>query len=309
MSTTAQQVFVTAMAIADEMTDTINVVNASDTASYLARTPGILTVLQAELVKQGDLYSTFEYSHKPLAPLGGIGSGFDYVSYDGTEIIVENIGSAYAYSIDIDGEATVYVEDSSDGSTWNTLATISATDPTSRSYTTYKATLAPSVGATRTRFRFAGTYEYTFTNYALFSQRIKTARLPEYAPWVKVSLPSDLKSVDQIINEYAPQQYNKDGFYKWENMRDMYVSYDYEGTIRVNYRPIPALVSAMTDAMQLDDVTCRTLLPYGLCADLFKEENSQIATFCLTKYKELKAVATKAKPANEQVMVDVYGGF
>lgn len=308
MATTAEQVFITSMALADEMTDTINVVNASDTASYRARTPGILTVLQAELVKQGDLFSTFEYSHKPLQPLGGAGSGWDYRTYGGAEVTVEDQGAAYAYTIDIDGEATVYVEDTTDGTTWNTLATISATDPTSRSFTTYSGTLTPTASATKTRFRFAGTYEYTFTNYALFGQRVKAARLPAYAPWVKVTLPADLKSVDQVINEYG-QQYNQDGFYKWENQRDMYVSYDYEGVIRVNYRPIPAVVSAMTDTLQLDDIACRTLLPYGLCADLFKEENPQIAQFCLTKYKELKAVSTKAKPANVQVMVDIYGGF
>lgn len=309
MATTAEQVFIQSMALADEMTDTINVVNASDTASYRARTPGILTLLQAELIKQGDLFSTFEYSSKPIDPLGGADSGFDYRQYDGTEIVIPNNGAAYAYSIDIDGEATVYVEDSVDGASWNLLATISATDPAYRSYVNYKGVLVPTAGATQSRFRFGGAYEYSFTNYALFGVPLKASRVPAYAPWVKVQLPTDFKSADQIVNEFEPQQYNQDSFFKWENMRDMYVQYNYEGVVRVNYRPIPAVVSAMTDTLQLDDVTCRTLLPYGLCAELFKEENEMISRPCLVRFKELKAVASKMKPANVQIMVDVYGGF
>lgn len=309
MATTAEQVFIQSMSIADEMTDVINVVNASDTASYKARTPGILTLLQAELIKQGDLFATFEYNSKPTDPLGGNSSGFDYLQYVGVEQTIENAGMAYAYSIDIDGEATVYVEDSVDGGAWNLLATIAATDPTTRSFVNYKNVLVPTSGAIKTRFRFAGTYEYSYTNYAFFGVPLKLARVPTYAPWMKVTLPSDFKSVDQIVNEYEPQQYTQDSFYKWENMKDMYVNYNYEGVIRVNYRPIPAVVSAMTDTLQLDDVTCRTLLPYALCAELFKEENEMISKPSLIRFKELKAVASKSKPANVQIIVDVYGGF
>lgn len=309
MATTAQQVFIQAMSLADEMTDTINVVNASDTASYLARTPGILTLLQAELIRSGDLYKTFEFSRKPLPPLGGVGSGFDYVQYTGDELIIDSEGSVRVYTIDIDGEATVYVEDTVDGSTWNTLATISATDPTTRNYTTYSGVVTPTSGATRSRFRFGGTYEYTFTNYAMFKESIKTARIPAYAPWVKVTLPSDFKSLDQVVSEYPEGQYGRDKFYKWENATDLYVDYSFEGTFRINYRPIPAVVSTMSQNLDLDDVTCRTLLPYGLTAELFKEENEMIAKFARARYVELKQASMLRKPSTSQDIVDVYGGF
>lgn len=309
MSTTAEQVFIQAMSLADEMTDVINIVNASDTASYKARTPGILTLLQAELLSQGEVYATFEYSHRPYIPLGGANSGFAYQTYAGIDQAFEWEGAAYAYSFDVDGEATVYIEDSVDGSTWTTTATVNVADPTYRSYVNTKGVVVPTVGAVKSRIRFSGDYEYSFVNFALFGIPIKAARVPAYAPWVKVTVPADFKSLDQVVNEYAPKQYNRDSFYKWENHRDLYVAWDYEGTIRINYRPIPAVVSAMTDELQLDDVTCRTLLPYALCADLFKEENEQISAYCLRRYRELKAVATKVKPAAEQQMVDVYGGL
>jgi len=305
--TTANDVFIQSMALADEMTETINVVNSSDTASYSARTPGILTLLQSELIKIGDYYKSFEFSNKPINPLSGKFTGFDYVSYEGTEIIKESEGMAYAYSFEVDGEATVYIEDY-DGS-WNTLATISATDPTTRQFTVYKGVVTPTSGATKSRIRFAGTYEYTFTNYALFGIPIKLARLPSYAPWMKVTMPDDFKSLDQVINEFPVMQYGKDKLYKWENAKDLYVDYFYEGVIRINYRPVPAVITSLSDTILLDDVTARTMLPYGLAAELFKEENKDVSTFCRQRYIELKATTAVKHSASEEQIQDVYGGF
>lgn len=305
MSTTAEQVFILGMALADEMTDTINLVNASDTASYKARTPGILTLLQAELVRQGDLYKTFEFSNKPVDNI--LGNGFDYQAFTGTDISIQSNGQCKAYSFDVDGEATVYIEDFTVG--WNILATVSATDPATRQFTTYKGVVVPSSGATASRIRFSGTYSYNFTNFALYAPYMKLARIPDYAPWVKVSLPADFKSLDQVVNETELKQYLKDTDYKWEGHKDLYVRYDFEGVVRINYRPIPAVVTATTDVLELDDVTCRTLLPYGLAAELFKEENKDVSVFCKNRYDELKANSVLRKPASEQQITDVYGGF
>jgi hypothetical protein len=307
MATTAEQVFVQAMALADEMTDVINTLNASDTASYRARTPGILTVLQSELVKIGEYYKSFEFSNKPIHPLAGESSGFDYLTFDGTDIIKDSDGAAYAYSFEVDGESTVYVEDYN--GVWNVLTTVSATDPTTRQFTAYKGVVTPTAGATRSRLRFSGTYEYTITNYALFGIPMKLARVPSYAPFFKVSMPSDFKSIEQVINEYPVKQYGKDITYKFENSKDLYIDYFYEGVVRINYRPIPDAITAMTDVIVLDDVTARTLLPYGLAADLFKEENTIVSKFCRDRYMELKATQGIRHPSQEQQIVDVYGGF
>lgn len=305
MSVTAQQVFVMAMAIADEMTSQINVVNPTDTDEYKARTPAILTMLQSELIKTGDLFSSFEFSNKPIDPLGGKFSGFDYVQYVGSEISKEFTGQAKAYYFETDGEGTVYIEDYTGA--WNTLATVSCTDPTTRQFQAYKGVLTPTSGATKSRIRFTGSYEYTATNYALFGVPLKAARIPVYRPYFKVEMPSDFKSVDQIINEYPIRQYGKDAFYKWENRTEMWVNYYYEGNIRVNYRPVPAVISAMTDTLSIDDVTARSILVYGLAAELFKEENSTIYAHFMSKYNSLKALASVKQPVSEQAIIDIYG--
>lgn len=46
---TAQQIFEITMALADEIEDS-GTINPTNTASYLVRTPGILSIIQAELI-------------------------------------------------------------------------------------------------------------------------------------------------------------------------------------------------------------------------------------------------------------------
>lgn len=58
MSTTAEQVFQIAMAIADEIPDSGSF-TSSDMTSYKVRTPYILTMLEAELLKNGEIFNTY----------------------------------------------------------------------------------------------------------------------------------------------------------------------------------------------------------------------------------------------------------
>lgn len=56
--TTANSVFKMAMDIADEV-DTAGTYTSADYAEYKARTPGILTLLEAELLKEGEIFNTY----------------------------------------------------------------------------------------------------------------------------------------------------------------------------------------------------------------------------------------------------------
>lgn len=305
MSVTANDIFTICMAQADEMTDSINVINANDTASYKARTPSILTALQAELIKVGRIFKTIEHSNKPIPNMLGIGNGFDYISFTGNEIIKEANGSVKSYYFETDGEGTIYIEDYN--GSWNTLATINAIDAPVRNFQSYKGTVTPTAGATASRIRFTGAYEYTITNYAMFSIPFKPSRIPVYRPWIKIEMPVDFVSADQIVNEYPRRRYEKSTGYKWENNNELWADYFYEGNIRINYRPVPSIISAMGDMVQVDDVTARTTMVYGLGAELFKEENPAIYKHFSVRFKELKALAMVKQPASEQAILNIYG--
>lgn len=306
MATTAQQVFNITMALIDEVLDT-GLISASDTATYSAKSPSILTLLQTELIKQGDIYSTYEISNKPITNLLGYTSEFDILAFEGTEFTREAVGSVQSYYFEVDRVGTVYVEDYNGA--WNTLATVTTTN-TPDGFTAYKGVVTPSSGATKSRLRFTGSYYYRTINRALFAIPFELeVDVPDYRPWIKKQMPTDFKSVNEIIEEFPDRQYSNTATYKWEGRRDLYVNYYFIGNIRIVYRPVPAMITALTDNMQVDDVTARTVMPYGLAAHLMLQENPSDASFFNGRYEDLKTIASKQPPSATEMIGNLYGTF
>lgn len=305
MTVTAEQVFNLAMDLMQERLSS-GTIDTTRTAVYRATTPGILTILQAELIKQGEIFSTHSISCYPVENILGNYSNFEIEPFEGDELTFEANSKAQAYYFEVDGPCTVYVDDYTDG--WNTIATVSCS-PTASGFTAYKGVVTPTSGATKSRLRFTGSYYFRTVNRALFDVPFASdSDVPDYRPWVRKQMPDDFKSVDQIIREYADGNYVKDGSYKWEGRRDLYVNYYYEGNIRIVYRPIPAAVTALTDNMQVDDVTARVIIPYGLAAHLLADEKPALANFFQQRYEELRLMATRKTPAREEDIYDYYGG-
>lgn len=305
MATTAQQVFDIAMALIDEVTDS-GVISPTETITYKAKTPSLLTLLQTELIKEGDLFSTYEISNSPITNLLGNATEYDIKEFEGNEFTIECDHSAKAYYFEADRVGTVYVEDYTTG--WNILDTIITTF-TPSGFTAYKGVVTPTIGSTRSRLRFSGSYYYRTINRALFSVPFALAAdVPDYRCWIKKDMPTDFKSLNEMIVESQDQHYERDGSYKWEGRKSLYISYYFNGNIRILYRPIPVAITAIGATLQLDDVTAITILPYGLAAHLMLEENAATASFFNSRFEELKKDAKKAPPSSWAKIVDVYGG-
>lgn len=320
MSTTVNQVFNITMDLMDERTDA-GTLTDSDVVSYRVKTYNILNLLQAELLKQGSIYSEYSISNKPVKNELGFLSGFEVEEFIGTDKNFEANSAIKAYYFEADNVGTVYIEDYT--SSWNTLATVSTTASTS-GFIAYKGVVTPTSGATKSRIRFSGTNYYRNVNRALFNVPFATdSDVPDYRPWVKKTMPSDFKSVDQIVSEFVdyangvPGQYTKDASYKWEGRSNLYIDYYFEGNIRIIYNPIPTLLtfsgtgSSTTDLNQtltVDDITARTILPYGLAAHLLLTENSASAAFFNQRYEELKFAGTRQQAASAEQIINIYGG-
>lgn len=293
------------MDLIDERLNT-GLISASDTISYNVKSPGILTLLQTELIKQGDVYSTYSISNYPVNNLLGQRSNFDIRPFEGTELTFIANESAKAYYFEVDKDATVYVEDYNGA--WNTLQTVNAA-PTASGFTAYKGIVTPSSGATKSRLRFGGTNYYRTVNRALFGVSFASASdVPDYRAWILKQMPSDFKSVNEIIQE-SVDEYAINASYKWEGKKDLYMDYYFQGNLRIVYRPIPAVISALTDTLILDDVTARMVLPFGLAAHLMLEENPATASYFNQRYEDLKRQATKGPPAPTEKITDLYGGL
>lgn len=297
MSVTAQAIFNICMDLIDERLDT-GLLSEDDTISYQVKAPGILTGLQNELIKIGEHYSTHEIDNYPISPIVG---SFNYIEHDDADKSYEGSGTVKSYYFEVNGPATVYIEDYT--GSWNTLATVNV-PVTVTSFTAYSGSVTPTANATKSRIRFSGSYYYNITNFALYSQNFYS--IPPHTPWIKKTMPDDFKSVDSIVNEHEYQQYIDNGTFKWENKKDLYISHRYRGKIRIVYVPTLTTITALTDTLELDDTTCLQVLPYGLAALLLIHENKDIANFMQQKFEELKLQASKKQPASAQEIEDVY---
>lgn len=301
MTVTAQQVYELALDLMEERLDA-GTISASDTISYKVRTPGLLTTLQAELIKQGDIFSTYEISNYPVTNLLGYTSNFNVIPYEGTELTYEATGSVESYYFEVDSDATVYVEDYN--GSWNTLDTVSAT-PTENGFTAYTGLVTPTSGATKSRLRFAGSYYYRTLNRAMFGVSFAAVGdIPVYRPWVPITLPSDFKSINEVVEEHAERQYSQSAGYKFEGKSKFFIDYYFKGRIRIIYRPIPGVIAMpspisddISTTMQVDDVTARTIVPYGLASHLLLQENPAIASYFNGRFEEMKREASKRPPS------------
>lgn len=303
MSTTGQEIFKLSMSLIDEMLDD-GTLDTDAVANYQAKAPSILTMLQAKYAKKGKIFTTYEISKCKIEPL--IGS-FDYYNHDVDDENHETQGQAKAYYFETNGEGTVYIEDFT--GTWNTLATINVPNTVS-TYTAYSGLVTPTSGATKSRIRFSGSYYYSYGNFALFKENFaSTSKIPVYNRYIEYSMPSNFSSVDQITEESYPVGYVRSTDYYWEGRNKLYLSYELSGNIRITYVPNPTVITALSQTLEVDDVTANGVLPYELASMLMATEDVVLTNYHEQKLQEAKFDITDVPLATINPVQDVYGGL
>jgi len=298
MATTAQEAFDIAMDFADERLANGSI-DADSTAEYAARAIGIISSLQAELLEMGNYFQTFNYSKRFIEPnYGLLGNN----SHDDIDIIYNGTGVTKAYTFEVDGEATVYIEDG-DGTTWNTIATINVPN-TVTEMTRYFEVVTPTIGATVSRIRFSGTYYYNLGNLALYSNAFQNAsKIPEYKEWIKVTLPEDFKSQEQIVEN----PYTQDDFIYFGGKNEMFLKYNYNGNVNLLYNAIPARLTSLSDVLVLDDQIAITMLSMGLVARLLATDDPDISNYYQGLFEEAQFRLKKKQPSKRVKVKDIYG--
>lgn len=303
---TVRSLFLKARALLDQYTEDGVLMPEADVIDMQFKAVPLADLAQKELYKIGKLYKTFEFANKSAPNLMGSYSNFDIVDFIGTPQYYPNetgVAGAKAYYFEVDGDSTVTIEENQAG-TWTTIATPTiATGLTS--LTAYKGTLTPVSATNHIRMKFNGTSHYRHCNRALYSYPYAVAKIPIYRPWFKVSMPTDFQSRDQIIEETATRQYNNSASYKWEGWKDLYINYYFEGNVRVVYKPIPTTLTTIDSALEIDDITAQAIV-YYIAARLAPFGNKSLVNFFEQKFAELKLESTKAGPATEQQIIDMY---
>ncbi len=74
-------------------------------------------------------------------------------------------------------------------------------------------------------------------------------------------------------------------------------------------RPVVPVIYDFQTAIGLDDYLCRSILPYGLAAQLLLSEDPEASSFCQLRYERLKAGLEAGLPAEPKPIQNVYGGI
>jgi hypothetical protein len=306
MPETIKSLFLKARALLDEYTDDGVLIPDDEVADMQSKAVPLADMAQKELYKIGKLYKKFEFANKPAPNLLGMFAGFDMVDFIGTPQYLPSangITGAKAYYFEADGEGEVRIEENKSG-VWTALTTISI-PPTTTSLKPYKGVITPTSANNPIRIVFDGTTHYRHTNTCLYSYPFAADRIPDYRPWIKVEMPSGFHSRDQIIEETATRQYNLSTSYKWEGWKDLYINYYFDGNVRVVYKPIPTTLTSVNDVLEIDDVTAQGIA-YYIASRLAPFENKELVNFFEGKFLELKLDNTRATPATEEQILDVY---
>lgn len=307
MSITVQEISYNARALIDEYNEDGVVIPASEVATIETNSIRFINMAQQEVYKLLKIFKTFEFFNKPAPNLLGNLSNFELITFIGDDQNYPEGGveGAKAYYFEVDDDAIVYIEEFN-GSTWDILITETVTGITQP--TAYKGLITPTVSTYPIRIRFSGTTVYNHINRCLFSYPFKADGVPDYTPWVKQDMPNDFGELHKIIGEYPYQQYVVQANYKWEGFDDLYFKYDYEGSLRIVYVPIPDQVTELTDTLVINDPIAIQFINFYVAAKVATAENQKLVQFYEDKSNELKFMAEKTKPNGEEKIMDVYNG-
>ncbi len=262
-----------------------------------------------EVFKDAQYFNSFEISNNRIPNLLGDLSQFDKVDFTGIDKVYpesENgVVGAKAYYFEVDSDATVYIEEFN-GSVWNVLETINVvTDIPSRN----KGPITPTDDSYPIQIRFSGTTFYRHQNRCLFPYSFKT--IPDYRPWIPVTLPDDFAEVDEVICEKPERQYGQDSNFKQEGFGLFYINYFFDGTLRVIYAVQVVDIVALTDIVKLPNPIAREFVTNFVAARLCNKFNPILTNFFEDKSNELLFKAQSKGPASEESISDVYlgGGY
>jgi hypothetical protein len=307
MAETVKSLFMKARALLDEYSDDGSLIPDADVIDLQQKTIPLADMAQKELYKTGKLYKTLEFTMKPAQNMLGLLSNFNIVDFIGIPQYYPNesgIAGAKAYYFEADGEGIVTIEEKQ-GASWVAINTINI-PATITSLTPFKGQIAPIASSNPIRLVFNGTTHYRHVNRALYAFPFAVGKIPDYRPWIRITMPSDFRSVDAIVEEYPERQYSRSINYKWEGFKDLYINYFFEGNIRVIYKPIPTTLTTINDVLEIDDITAQAIV-YYVAARLAPFENKELVTYFESKFLELKIESQTETPMAAQTIIDVYG--
>jgi len=298
MTTTARDIFETARALLDELTDDGTLIPDIDVIDLQKKAIRFINTSQRELYKQGEIFAEFEVAHTPYKNI--LGSMFKTEEHTDEDIIYE-VDNAKSYCFEVDNGCTVYIEEL-DGA-WEVINTITVPE-TIKGFTMFKGSI---VSTNRVRIRFSGDYFFRVRNIALFTIPFREEDIPTYKPFVGIELPDNFASVSQVLTEQGSTQ-EVEKMYRWEGRRTLVLNYSFDGNLKITYKPIPTKITDIEDILEVDDLRAG-IIPYYVASKLALYEKPDAVQYFESLYQEERRRLEMFEPTVEETIQDVmFGG-
>lgn len=124
--------------------------------------------------------------------------------------------------------------------------------------------------------------------------------------WLKFDLPSSMKAIKDIIFIDGDSQIHTIEWKKFGN-NDIYFYFTKTGTVRMLFVPIPVKITALSQSLEVDDITAISGAYYLAEHFAMADMNDELARRCRNKFNELKADAAEKAPSAPAEIRDIYG--
>ncbi len=316
MSYTGQELFERAMAVMDAISEN-GTMDPDEVAEYRAKAPLLLDLWSKRMAKTAGRKKTFEIScvrKKNL--LGDINQVGKIIENNGETQSYSGVG-AYAFYVEVDGDCTItltengqslsgtYVFNGSEETAFTGTINITVPEGTSAFYP-LKGILNASGG--NVTMTISGDYYFKHNNRCLYPFKYPSAaKVPDFKPYYKVELPDDFISRVQIISEYPQWQYQEGTpSVKWENDREMYVMFSYEGLIRVNYVSLPPKITSLNQVIDYPEHIAMSAVPYLVKHFARSDREEEIARDAQQEFAQMFVDSATQEPLTPTEIIDVY---
>jgi len=307
------------MAVMDSMNED-GTVSTDDTADYEGKAPNLLDIWSKRMARTAGKKKTFELSCFRKKNLLGDLSQLGVIKENNGDIDLYSAVGANCFYLEVDGDCTITLqEDGADlngsyvfngGASTAFSGTISLSVPTgTTSFLSCKGVFTPASQTSNITMTITGTYYFRHNNRALSPYKYGSAlNVPDFKPYYKVDMPEDFINRSQIISEFPSWQYQESNpSVKWENDKELYVMFSYEGLIRVNYVSIPAKITSLDQTIEYDEITAMSAVPYLVKHFARSDMNDEVAADARQEFVEMFADVSTKLPLTPTEIADVYG--
>lgn len=260
------------------------IIEPSRNRDYLLSMPDLFNHAMEELATQGlDITKQFDVSiNNPVNMLGLI--EWNETKYHDKQDEEFYGTGAKAYSFQVGGTATIYVEEQING-VWTEKSKIDHVSTAGSGFVTYTG-FTNADSANLVRIKFSGSYYYPFRWVAMFDQTLETPI--KFEPYVPYEMPSDFYKLKSVTSTFPERQFGDYAAYKIEKNRSktiIYINWYEKGEVRINYYAYPAKLAVdnnnlnINDNVELDISTERMIaLIYKVASLLQIDENTYISS-------------------------------